>query len=167
MINTTKTNLRLRPIQAADNTHIAGVIRDVSTEFGLSADKGFTVADPNLDHLFELYSEPNSAYWVVELDGVIVGGGGVAPLQCSEVDICELQKMYLMPVVRGVGMAKELATQAMNFARERGFRRCYLETTASLTRAIRLYEHLGFKHIDGPMGCTGHVDCEVTMLRYL
>ncbi|KAB8306742.1 GNAT family N-acetyltransferase [Erwinia endophytica] len=167
MTNTTRTNLRIRPIQAADNPHIARVIRDVSAEFGLSADKGFTVADPNLDHLFELYSKPNSAYWVVELDGVIVGGGGVAPLQCSEADICELQKMYFMPEVRGTGMAKELATQAMNFAHEHGFRRCYLETTASLTRAIRLYERLGFKHIDGPMGCTGHVDCEVTMLRHL
>ncbi|MGE9552694.1 GNAT family N-acetyltransferase [Erwinia amylovora] len=167
MTNTSETSLRVRPLQFADNPHIARVIREVSAEFGLTADKGFTVADPNLDRLFELYSEPDSAYWVVELDGAIVGGGGVAPLLCSEEDICELQKMYFMPAIRGMGMARELAMQAMDFARERGFKRCYLETTASLTRAIRLYEHLGFKHIDGPMGCTGHVDCEVTMLRTL
>ncbi len=167
MTNTLLTNLRVRPVQSDDNPHIAKVIRDVSAEFGLTADKGFTVADPNLDRLFELYSEANSAYWVVELDGKIVGGGGVAPLQCSEVDICELQKMYFMPAIRGMGMARELAMLAMDYARERGFKRCYLETTASLTRAIRLYEHLGFKHIDGPMGCTGHVDCEVTMLKNL
>lgn len=154
-------------MQHADNPHIARVIRDVSAEFGLTADKGFTVADPNLDHLFELYSEPDSAYWVIELEGKIVGGGGVAPLHGSEEGVCELQKMYFMPAVRGMGLARELAMQAMDFARERGFQRCYLETTASLTRAIRLYEHLGFEHIDGPMGNTGHVDCEVTMLRKL
>lgn len=167
MINIPETSLRIRPIQSADNPHIARVIRDVSAEFGLTADKGFTVADPNLDRLFELYSQPDSAYWIIEQDSVILGGGGVVPLLCSDADICELQKMYFMPHVRGKGIARTLATQAMDFARARGFKRCYLETTASLTRAIRLYEHLGFKHIDGPMGCTGHVDCEVTMLRTL
>ncbi|MGN5902453.1 GNAT family N-acetyltransferase, partial [Klebsiella pneumoniae] len=25
----------------------------------------------------------------------------------------------------------------------------------------------GFEHIDGPLGCTGHVDCEVRMLKTL
>jgi putative acetyltransferase len=167
MTTATQLNLHVRPITLDDNPQIAQVIRDVSAEFGLTADKGFTVADPNLDHLFELYSEPDSAYWVIELEGKIVGGGGVAPLQCSEEGVCELQKMYFMPAVRGLGLARELAMQAMDFARERGFKRCYLETTGSLTRAVRLYEHLGFEHIPGPMGCTGHVDCEVTMLKTL
>lgn len=167
MTTATQADVRVRPIMPIDNPLIAQVIREVSAEFGLTADKGYTVSDPNLDRLFELYSEANSAYWVVELDGKVVGGGGVAPLLCSESDICELQKMYFLPGVRGLGLARTLALQAMEFARERGFQRCYLETTASLTRAIKLYEQLGFRHIDGPMGCTGHVDCEVTMLRDL
>ncbi|WP_437610206.1 GNAT family N-acetyltransferase [Erwinia sp. V71] len=167
MITATQAGVRVRPITPADNPLIAQVIRDVSAEFGLTADKGYTVSDPNLDRLFELYSEANSAYWVVERDGQVVGGGGVAPLLCSDADICELQKMYFLPAVRGLGLARSLALQAMEFARERGFKRCYLETTASLTRAIKLYEHLGFRHIDGPLGCTGHVDCEVTMIREL
>lgn len=167
MITATQAGVRVRPIAPADNPLIAQVIRDVSAEFGLTADKGYTVSDPNLDRLFELYSEANSAYWIVELDGRVVGGGGVAPLLCSDDDICELQKMYFLPDVRGLGLARSLALQAMEFARERGFKRCYLETTGSLTRAIKLYEHLGFRHIDGPLGCTGHVDCEVTMIREL
>jgi len=160
-------NLQLRPIRAADNPLIAQVIRTVSAEFGLTADKGYTVADPDLDQLFELYSTPGSAYWVVELEGKVVGGGGIAPLACSEPDLCELQKMYFLPQVRGLGLARELALRAMDHACAQGFRRCYLETTASLTQAIRLYESLGFKHIDSAMGCTGHVDCEVRMLRKL
>lgn len=159
--------IRVRPITSADNALIAGVIRTVSAEFGLTADKGYTVSDPNLDHLYELYSEANSAYWVVELDGKVVGGGGIAPLQGSDADVCELQKMYFLAEARGYGVARSLALQALEYGRARGFKRCYLETTASLTRAIRLYEHLGFRHIDGPMGYTGHVDCEVTMLKQL
>ena len=86
------TSLRIRPITLADNPHIARVIRHVSAEFGLTADKGYTVSDPNSDHLFELYSETNSAYWIIELDGKVAGGGGIAPLQCSAPDICELQR---------------------------------------------------------------------------
>ena len=157
----------LRALTAEDNAAIAGVIRQVSAEYGLTADKGYTVADPNLDELYQLYSQPGHAYWVLEEEGNVVGGGGVAPLQCSDTDICELQKMYFLPSARGKGMAKKLALMAMDHAREQGFKRCYLETTAFLTEAIALYEHLGFEHIDGPLGCTGHVDCEVRMLKVL
>ena len=164
---TTRLDLQVRPITAADNPHIAQVIRDVSAEFGLTADKGYTVSDPQLDHLFELYSAEHSASWIVEHQGKVVGGGGVAPLACSAPDICELQKMYFLPEVRGFGVARELALRAMEHARQRGFRRCYLETTSSLTRAIRLYESLGFELIDSALGCTGHTDCEVRMLRTL
>ncbi len=62
----------LRRITAADNAAIARVIRQVSAEYGLTADKGYTVADPNLDELYELYSQPGSAYWVVEQEGEVV-----------------------------------------------------------------------------------------------
>ena len=157
----------LRRITVEDNAAIASVIRQVSAEYGLTADKGYTVADPNLDELFEVYSQPGAAYWVVELNGLIVGGGCVAPLSCSEPGICELQKMYFLPAARGQGLAKKLAMMALEHAREQGFQHCYLETTAFLTEAIRLYERLGFAHIAEPLGCTGHVDCEVRMLKPL
>jgi N-acetylglutamate synthase and related acetyltransferases len=157
----------LRPLAAEDNPAIASVIRQVSAEYGLTADKGYTVADPNLDELYQLYSQPGAAYWVVEQDGQVVGGGGVAPLGCSEPDICELQKMYFLSSVRGQGLAKKLALMALEHARKQGFKHCYLETTEFLREAIGLYEHLGFEHISEPLGCTGHVDCEVRMLKAL
>lgn len=167
MIPDTQPQPLLRPIVADDNPHIARVIRDVSAEFGLTADKGYTVADPNLDQLYELYSTGHSAYWIVEHQGKVMGGGGIAPLACSAPDICELQKMYFLPGIRGLGVARELALLAMAHARQRGFRRCYLETTGSLTRAIKLYESLGFARIDHALGCTGHGDCEFRMLKTL
>lgn len=167
-MNTVSTHaLAIRPLTHEDNPAIARVIRQVSAEYGLTADKGYTVADPNLDALYQLYSQPGHAYWVIEQNGCVLGGGGVAPLTCSEPDICELQKMYFLPQARGKGMAKKLALMAMDHARRQGFTRCYLETTAFLKEAIALYEHLGFEHIDGPLGCTGHVDCEVRMLKQL
>lgn len=157
----------MRRISQQDNSAIATVIRTVSAEYGLTADKGYTVADPNLDELFQVYSQPGHAYWIIEQNGSVVGGGGVAPLSCSEPDICELQKMYFLPSARGKGLAKKLALVALDHARAEGFKRCYLETTAFLKEAIALYEHPGFEHIDHSLGCTGHVDCEVRMLKTL
>lgn len=92
MNNVASPTLTVRRITTADNVAIARVIRQVSAEYGLTADKGYTVADPNLDELYQVYSQPGAAYWVVEQNGCVVGGGGVAPLSCSEPDICELQK---------------------------------------------------------------------------
>ena len=63
----------------------------------------------NLDELYQVYSQPGHAYWVVEITRgeVIKGGGGIAPLAGSESDICELQKMYFLPAIRGKGLAKK------------------------------------------------------------
>ncbi len=97
----------MRRLTQQDNPAIARVIRQVSAEYGLTADKGYTVADPNLDELYQVYSQPGHAYWVVEYDGEVVGGGGIAPLTGSESDICELQKMYFLPAIRGKGLAKK------------------------------------------------------------
>jgi putative acetyltransferase len=63
-----------------------------------------------------------------------VGGGGVAPLSCSEPDICELQKMYFLPTARGQGLAKKLALMALDHARKQGFTRCYLKQPPSSKR---------------------------------
>lgn len=51
-------SINLRRISAEDNAAIAHVIRRVSAEYGLTADKGYTVADPNLDELYQVYSQP-------------------------------------------------------------------------------------------------------------
>lgn len=61
MTTATPARLLVRPITADDNAAIAHVIREVSAEHGLTADKGYTVSDPNLDALYQLYSLPRSA----------------------------------------------------------------------------------------------------------
>ena len=94
----------MRRLTLQDNPAIARVIRQVSAEYGLTADKGYTVADPNLDELYQVYSQPGHAYWVVEYEGEVVGGGGIAPLAGSESDICELQKMDFLPAGEKTGL---------------------------------------------------------------
>lgn len=47
-MNVVASPLRLRKLTVADNPAIASVIRQVSAEYGLTADKGYTVADRTL-----------------------------------------------------------------------------------------------------------------------
>ncbi|MFM4964485.1 GNAT family N-acetyltransferase [Aeromonas bivalvium] len=157
----------IRPITPSDNARIAAVIRAVSAEYDLTADKGYGVADPNLDFLHETYRGERSRYWVIEgPDGTLLGGGGIAPLAGAP-DVCELQKMYFLPALRGLGLGRRLVLLALAEARALGYQRCYLETTKVLREATSLYESLGFEHLPGPLGCTGHDACEICMVLEL
>lgn len=155
---------QIRPLTPLDNAAVAAVIRRVSAEYGLTADKGYGVADPTLDQMSEVYLADGSAYWVIEYQQRILGGGGIAPL-AGEAHLCELQKMYFLPELRGRGLARKLAVKALRYARAQGYHGCYLETTANLGEAIALYESLGFVRIPQAMGNTGHDACEVRMLK--
>lgn len=158
--------LTIRPLTEKDNAAIAEVIRTVSAEHGLSAERGFSVADPTLDQLSEVYARDNARYWVICHGDTVLGGGGIAPLDGEE-GVCELQKMYFLPEIRGKGLARSLALQCLRFAREQGFKQCYLETTEELESAIALYAGLGFERIAHALGNTGHNDCEYRMLKDL
>ncbi|EKO3852078.1 GNAT family N-acetyltransferase [Vibrio harveyi] len=156
----------LRPLTKADNSQVADVIRKVSAEYGLTADKGYGVADPTLDDMYSVYDQQGAAYWVVEYQGEIVGGGGFAPL-AGEPNVCELQKMYFLPQTRGHGLAKRIVALSLQLAKQFGYQQCYLETTECLREAVGLYEKLGFEYLDAPLGQTGHDACEVVMLKTL
>ena len=155
---------QIRPIRPKDNTEIAQVIREVSKEFGLAPESGFAVADPVLDDLYTVYQQANAQYWVIEnQQGKILGGGGLSPLK-GDPTILEIQKMYFLPKIRGLGLAKQLLEHAFDFAAQHGFKVCYLETTQQLKQALKLYEKLGFIYLHHPLGNTGHSHaCEIWM----
>lgn len=154
----------IRPITKEDNSAVAAVIRKVSDEFGLRAEDGYAVGDPMVESMSEAYATTGTRYWVVVKDGKVVGGGGVAPLQGSNDGLCELQKMYFMPECRGTGLGRRMVLKALDFARQTGYKACYLETTPELREATSLYETLGFARQESALGNTGHGVCE---LRYL
>lgn len=148
----------IRPIRHEDDEAVANIIRTVMPEFGASGD-GFAINDPEVDWMHRAYSAPRCAYFVVEVDGKVLGGGGIAPLVGGEEDVCELRKMYFLPELRGVGAGAALMEKCLDAARMHGFHRCYLETLRGMDDAMRLYERTGFNRILSPMGETGHSGC--------
>src|ERR1700691_1973182 len=60
----------------------------------------------------------------------------------------EVAKMAVEPAYQRAGIGRRLLDAAIQEGRNMGARRLYLETNHTLTPAIRLYESVGFKHID-------------------
>ncbi|WP_109125522.1 GNAT family N-acetyltransferase [Dyella sp. C11] len=160
------TDALIRPIEARDNPVVAQIIRTVMPEFGADG-PGFAIHDAEVDTMYEAYARPRSAYFVVERDGKVIGGGGMAPLEGGESDVCELRKMYFLPEARGIGAGSAMMLRCLDAAREHGFRRCYLETLTGMDAAQTLYRRHGFRTIDAPMGGTGHFSCDQFYMRDL
>ncbi|MEO8366796.1 MAG: GNAT family N-acetyltransferase [Pseudoxanthomonas sp.] len=156
----------LRPIDGDDDTVIAAIIRKVMPEFG-AVGCGFAINDPEVDWMSRAYAEPRCAYFVVEREGAVIGGGGIAPLAGGDGGTCELRKMYFLPEARALGAGTAMMARCLQAAREAGFSRCYLETLDGMDAAMRLYERSGFKRIDAPLGATGHGGCNTFYLLEL
>lgn len=159
-------SVSIRDIQPADNSVLAKVVRDTLAEFG--ANHPDTVYyDPTTDTLFELFQKTGAKYFVAELDGEVVGGGGIYPTDGLSADTCELVKMYLLPHARGLGLGKTLIEKCLQAARENGFHNVYLETMPELKQALKVYQKYGFDYLPGPMGNSGHTGCSMWMLKKL
>jgi putative acetyltransferase len=156
----------IRPIAPGDDVAVAAIIRTVMPEFGASGD-GFAINAPEVGWMHRAYTAPGRAGGGVERDGVVQGGGGVAPLEGGDPDVCELRKVYFLPSLRGLGAGAALMATCLDAARGFGFARCYLETLRGMDAAMRLYEKSGFTRLPGPMGATGHGGCNAFYIRPL
>ncbi len=156
----------LRKIQYPDNLVLASIIRDTLAEFGANH-PGTVYFDSATDHLFELFKRERSTYFVAELDGKIVGGGGIYPTTGLPEDTCELVKMYLLPEARGIGLGRKIIASCLEAARDFGFRQIYLESMPELKLALKVYEKFGFTYLDAPMGQSGHFGCDLHMILQL
>jgi putative acetyltransferase len=155
----------IRPIEARDDAAVAAIIRAVMPEFGADG-PGFAIHDAEVGAMHAAYANAGRAYFVVELDGKVCGGGGVAPLD-GEPAVCELRKMYFLPELRGRGAGDALMRRCLDAASALGYRRCYLETLTGMDAAQRLYEKHGFKPVCAAMGKTGHFSCDKFFVRDL
>jgi putative acetyltransferase len=159
-------NICVRPIGPEDNVEVAAIIRKVLAEFG--ADKPGTVYfDPTTDNLFQLFSVPDAAYFVIEENGKMVGGSGVFPTPGLPTGCCELVKLYLLPEMRGKGLGFLLMEKCYQQAVTFGYTQMYLETMPELRSAIGLYEKAGFTYLSGPLGQSGHFGCDLWMIKNL
>ena len=153
----------IREIRREDNAAVEGVIRSCLIEFGADHE-GTAWADPDLGRFSEIYSSEGNRYWVAEdKDGKIVAGVGIGRLDGAE-DVCELQKFYCLPELRGTGAAQALMETALEFAKHK-YSKCYIETFDNTIAAQKLYERNGFTRTDVRYGSTGHYACNILYIK--
>lgn len=156
----------IREIQPQDNQQIEQIIRDCFHEFKIPLE-GTAYSDIETTKMFESYQNSNEVYYVIDADGEVLGGGGIKPLKDFETKICEIQKMYLSPDIRGKGFGKQLFEKCLDAAKNLGYKQCYIESASQLKAAIHIYESYGFKYLPGALGNTGHYSCGVWMIKDL
>lgn len=161
-----KENLRIVPVTAEYDVDICQIIKQVGKEYG-AVGEGFGPSDAEVENMSQYYLAKNrSLYLVALLEGKVVGGCGVAPFG-EDGRTCELKKLFLLKESRGLGLGKTLSLACLEFAKQQGFERCYLDTLSNMSAAVRLYENLGFEHLTAPLEGTLHNGCDVWMLKSL
>ena len=155
----------IREIQQKDNKAVEYVIRTCLIEFGANHE-GTAWADPDLCRFSEIYNTEGNKYWIIEDEnGTVLGGVGIGNLEGTD-KICELQKMYCLPQIRGIGIAHKLMKIALDYAKKY-YKKCYLETLPNMIAAQKFYEKHGFTRIYEPVIKTEHFACDVLYIKDL
>jgi GNAT superfamily N-acetyltransferase len=89
-------------------------------------------------------SPPGGAFIVVFDDESAVAGGGIKRL---DDEACEIKRMYVVPEMRGRGLAGRLLVALEDEARRLGYRIARLDTGPRQPHAQRMYENAGYRPI--------------------
>lgn len=123
-----------------DAPAIASVLYDSFAEYkSLYTERAFAATTPTPAETLQRISE--GPVWVAVKDDTIVGT--ISALRDG--DALYIRGMAILPAERGQRIGESLLHQIECFARARRYERLRLSTTPFLTRAIRLYERVGFQ----------------------
>jgi putative acetyltransferase len=158
--------LHLRPLKQSDNEILAQIIKTSIEALNLPLE-GTAHSDPTTNNLFNLFLKENSNYFVVEENGVVIGGCGIYPTNGLPEKHAELVRFFLSPQSRGRGIGKQLMQACEKIAVSYGYTHLYLESFPEMEAAIHLYKKFGYQILEKPLGNSGHFACNVWMLKAL
>ncbi len=96
-------------------------------------------------------SDPNTAVWLAERDGVAIGYALAGPCELPHPDVspacAELKRIYLAPSAQGAGLGTRLLSQALAWMEREGPRRLWIGVWSGNRGARRLYETIGFAKV--------------------
>jgi DNA-binding MarR family transcriptional regulator/GNAT superfamily N-acetyltransferase len=119
-------------------------IQQYFTELNERFEMGFEPALSISAYAHEL-TPPAGLLLVARLRDEPVGCGA---LKFHENAIGELKRMWVAPQVRGLGLGRRLLLALEHEAREAGMTILHLETNHTLTEAIELYRHSGYREVE-------------------
>lgn len=115
----------------------------------------YQVLDDPKQHIVD----PGGEVFFALRDGMVVG---TAALILRDPDTYELSKMGVVPMYKGQGIGQQLMRHALDYAREVGKKRVYLDSNRRLAPAIQLYHKMGFREIPVDAN-TPYERCDIRM----
>lgn len=143
-------SIKIRPIEKQDNPFVAAIIRKSLESYDLDL-PGTSYFDESLDNLYEHYQKlPKSAYYVLELNGRIIGCGGFGQIK-DKFLVAELQKLYLKSDYLQQGYGKRLFDIIYQESKKLGYQGLYIESSDKLREALGFYKRQGFVALNRPL----------------
>ena len=117
-----------------------GVVYDALPGYGLAFEAyvARTIAEYVLD------AGGTGRIWLAERDDTLVG---CAAMILRDEEQGQLRWVLVDQSARGMGLGKDLVNRALDYARDHGCARVFLETTDGLPESQSLYDALGFEVI--------------------
>lgn len=120
----------------------ARLFRDYAAS--LDFDLDFQGFDQEVSGLPGEYAPPGGRLLLAQRDGTAAGCVALRPFGPG---ICEMKRLFVVDVCRGLGIGRTLAEAVIAAAKNAGYRQMRLDTTARMTAANTLYRDLGFRPI--------------------
>lgn len=139
-------------------------VHDLFTEYQqwLGVDLCFQGFEGEIAELPGKYAEPAGCLLLAREGEAVTGGVGMWPLHGS---VCEMKRLYVRPPWLGRGLGRRLALAIIGEARQRGYRRMFLDTLPQLTAALALYRSLGFAdtepYYDNPLQGVSYMELDL------
>jgi GNAT superfamily N-acetyltransferase len=132
--------MRSLPFTAPDSVAmITELMADLARRYGGTGDDTpIAAAD---------FEPPRGDFLVAFLDGTPVGCGAWRTFAGAE-GLAEIKRMYVVPALRGTGLARAVLAGVEDSARKAGCRRAILETGDGQPEAIAFYRKAGYRPIE-------------------
>ena len=99
----------------------------------------------DMDNIQQNYFDNGGTFLIMLDDSQPIGTGAIQKLKD---DICELKRLWLLTEYHGKGLGYRMIQELFSFAREKGYKRIWLQTDAvDQSRALDFYRRLGFYEI--------------------
>jgi putative acetyltransferase len=107
----------------------------------LPVDLRFEQLDAELNQLADIYGPPTGCLLLARLDEDLIGCGGLRRISDK---VCEMKRLYVRPVGRGLGVGRDIAVGLIQKASALGYTRMVLDSLVDMSSAQNLYQSLGF-----------------------
>jgi len=142
----TESPVVLRTATFDDATSIAAVLLQSFIEYkAVYTAGGFAATTPDTEEVRRRMTEGPT--WVAVQDSEIVGTVAVVPSG----ERLYIRSMAVIPSARGQNIGVKLLRHIEDFAFANNYKHLFLSTTPFLSRAIKLYQQMGFVFSDEPV----------------